>query len=77
MSKSEKNFDSVAMMRTARDLISTQIEGMSLEEELKWLASQELRDPFLKRLRDRVAQRGNARDASSPTPNSSRRGARK
>ena len=77
MSKSEKKFDSVAMMRTARDLISTQIEGMSLEEELKWLASQELRDPFLKRLRDRVAQGGNARDASSPTPSSSRRGARR
>ena len=33
---------------------------MLLEEELKWLASQELPDPFLKRLRDRAAQKANA-----------------
>lgn len=56
MSRSEKKFDSVAMMRSIRDKISADIEGMTLEEELKWLASQELQDPFLKRLRDRVAQ---------------------
>ncbi len=56
MSKTEKKFDSVAMMRTARDRISAEIEGMSLEDELKWLASQELQDPFLKRLRDLAVQ---------------------
>ena len=56
MSKTEKKFDAVAMMRSARDKISEQIEGMTLEEELKWLASQEVHDPFLKRLRDRAAQ---------------------
>ncbi len=53
MSKSEKKFDAVAMMRSARDKISAEIEGMTLEEELKWLASQEVHDPFLMRLRDR------------------------
>ena len=56
MTKTKKEFDSVAMMRSARDRISAQIEGMSLEEELEWLASQEITDPFLKRLRDRTAQ---------------------
>ena len=56
MSKAEKKFDAVAMMRSARDKISAEIEGMTLDEELRWLASQELRDPFLKRLRDRAAQ---------------------
>ena len=56
MSKIEKQFDAVTMMRSARDKISAQINGMTLEEELKWLASQELNDPFLERLRDRAAQ---------------------
>ena len=52
MSKSEKEFDAVAMMRAARDKMSAEIKGMSLEEELNWLASQEIDDPVLKRLRD-------------------------
>ena len=56
MSKITKKFDAVAMMRSARDKISAEIEGMTLEEELKWLASQEIQDPLLKRLRDRAAQ---------------------
>jgi len=62
MSKTEKKFDAVAMMRSARDKISAKIEGMTLEEELKWLASHELQDPFLKRLRDRAAQQADAAD---------------
>jgi hypothetical protein len=68
MAKTEKEFDSVAMMRSARDRISAQIEGMSLEEELEWLASQETADPFLKRLRDRAAQRPVAPDDASRRP---------
>ena len=65
MSKKEKKFDAVAMMRSARDKISAEIEGMTLEEELKWLASQEVDDPFLRRLRERAAQQGDAADAAS------------
>ena len=34
---------------------------MTLEEELAWLATQELKDPFLKRLRDRAALQRTAR----------------
>ncbi len=60
MSRVEKKFDAVAMMRAARDKISAEIEGMTLEEELKWLAAQEVDDPFLKRLRDRAAQQADA-----------------
>jgi hypothetical protein len=56
MSRSEKTFDAVAMMRSIRDRVSAEIEGMTLKEELEWLASQELEDPFLKRLRDRATQ---------------------
>ena len=56
MSRTEKDFDAVAMMRSARDKISAEIEGMSLEEELQWLVAQELGDPLLKRLRDRAAK---------------------
>lgn len=65
MSKTEKTFDAVAMMRSARDKISTEIKGMTLEEELKWLASQELNDPFLSRLRERAAQRTDSTDQPS------------
>ena len=63
MIKTEKKFDAVAMMRSIRDRISAEIEGMTLEEELAWLAAQELNDPFLKRLRDRAAQPSVAADA--------------
>jgi hypothetical protein len=58
MNRPEKKFDAVAMMRSARDRISTEITGMTLEEELRWLASQELNDPFLMCLRERAAQHG-------------------
>lgn len=62
MIETKKKFDAVAMMRSARDRISTEIEGMSLEEALKWLASQKIDDPFLKRLRDRAAQHADSAD---------------
>jgi hypothetical protein len=57
MTRTEKTFDAVSMMRSIRDRLSAEIEGMTLEEELEWLASQELEDPFLKRLRDKASQR--------------------
>lgn len=60
MNKLQKEFDAVALMRAARDKISMQIEGFTLEEELRWLASQPLDDPFLQRLRDRAAQHADA-----------------
>ncbi len=66
MSKTEKKFDAVALMRSARDMISAEIEGMTLGEELKWLASQDLQDPFLKRLRDRAAQQPVAPERQQP-----------
>ena len=65
MSRTEKKFDAVAMMRSNRDRLSAEIEGMTLEEELAWLASQELNDPFLKRLRDRASRQADAADDAS------------
>jgi len=56
----EKKFDAIAMMRSIRDEISAQIEGMTLEEELAWLASRELKDPFLNRLRDKATKPGHS-----------------
>lgn len=56
MSNIDKKFDALAMMRSARDKISEEIEGMTLEEELAWLAAQEIEDPFLRRLRERVVR---------------------
>lgn len=65
MSETKKSFDAVAMMRSARDKLSAKIERMTLEEELKWLSTQEVPDPFLKRLRDRAAQQADAADQPS------------
>ena len=65
MGKAEKKFDAVAMMRSARDRISREIEGMTLEEELRWLASQKIDDPFLKRLRDRAARQSDVTGSPS------------
>lgn len=56
MSRMQKKLDAVALMRLARERISREIEGMTLEEELEWLVSQEISDPFLKCLRDKAAQ---------------------
>lgn len=66
MNRNEKEFDAVAMMRAARDKISQAIEGMTLEEELAWLASQELKDPFLERLRDRAVRQDSSGSESLP-----------
>ena len=56
MTRTKKPFDAVAMMRSARDKVSADIDGMTLDRELAWLASRELSDPFLKRLRDGAVQ---------------------
>jgi hypothetical protein len=58
MNSTKKTFDAVKMMRAIRDDLSKQIKGMSLEEELEWLAKQKLDDPFLRRLREKAAQPG-------------------
>jgi hypothetical protein len=62
MTRQNKCFDAVEMMRSIRDSISERIRGMTLEEELTWLASQDLRDPFLTRLREKAAQRSSSTD---------------
>ena len=56
MSNVKKSFDAVEMMRSIRSKISAQIQGMTLKEELEWLAAQKLEDPFLTRLQKRTAQ---------------------
>jgi hypothetical protein len=52
-STKKKDFDAVATMRSIRDQLSAQIQGMTFEEERAWLASQEITDPFLGRLKER------------------------
>jgi hypothetical protein len=49
MSKKGKEFDAVAMMRSARDELSARIGGKSLEEESVRLASQEGTAPLFER----------------------------
>jgi len=63
MSRPPKSFDAVTMMRSIRDKVSADIKGMTLEQELAWLASQKLSDPLLKRLRDGAAQVGSGLSA--------------
>lgn len=66
MGRIKKKFDAVAMMRSIRDKVSAEIEGMTLEQELAWLAAQQIKDPFLRRIRDRTAQQRAAADADKP-----------
>ena len=65
MSSIHKTFDTVGTMRRVRDEISSKIKGMTLEEELAWLGSQDLKDPFLERLRRKAAQHDDAADDAS------------
>jgi hypothetical protein len=65
MSRTPKKFDAVAAMRSIRDQISAQIAGMTLEEELEWLASQKLDDPVLQRLRDRAVHGDDGTDEAA------------
>ena len=60
MSSINKTFDAASAMRRVRDEISSKIEGMTLEEELEWLASQDLQDPILERLRKKAPQQDDA-----------------
>ena len=65
MNSAPKAFDAVKVMRAIRDDLSNQIKGMSLEEELEWLAKQKLDDPLLRRLREKAAQPAVAADCAS------------
>ena len=51
MKKAEKRFDSVAMMRTIRDALSKQLQGLSFNEERKMIQD---------RLRSRTTPRAKA-----------------
>ena len=63
MSKtSMKVFDTIQMVRSIRDDISSKIIHMSAEEENKWLRSRELTDPRLRQLMELAAQQGAAPD---------------
>jgi hypothetical protein len=60
-----KTFDAVEMMRSIRDRLAAQIDGMRLDDERRWLRSPELSDPLLRRLMERVAQGGDAADVAA------------
>ena len=65
MSSTKKTFDAVEMMRTIRDSLSAEIEGMTLDEERQWLVSRDVKDPFLRRLLKKAARQDAA--ASGPS----------
>jgi len=65
MNERQKQFDAVGMMRAIRDQLSADIAGMTLEQELGWLAATDIKDPFLQRLRARTAQQADAADDAS------------
>ncbi len=61
-----KSFDTVQMVRAIRDEMSSTIATMSVEEENRWLRSEELRDPKLRRLMQLAAQQGAPDDSAAP-----------
>jgi hypothetical protein len=70
MSSGKKDFDAVTSMRVIRDRLSAEIDGMTFDEEVRWLASRELSDPFLKRLQKRLPNKHlhPTAGASAPDP---------
>jgi hypothetical protein len=56
MSRKPEDIDAVRMMRAARDRISAEIQRMAAEEEIAWLASRKLDDPFLEALRNKAVE---------------------
>ena len=52
---SAKTFDAVQSVRTIRDAVSTRIATMTADEENRWLRSETLEDPTLRRLMERAA----------------------
>lgn len=62
---STKTFDTVQMVRSIRDDISSKIIHMSAEQENEWLQTRELSDPRLRQLMELAAQRSAAADAAS------------
>jgi len=54
-SPSPKTFDAVQSVRAIRDAVSAVIAPMSVEDENRWLRTEELTDPTLRRLMERAA----------------------
>jgi hypothetical protein len=50
-----KTFDAVQSVRAIRDAVSAVIAPMSVEDENRWLRTEELTDPTLIRLMERAA----------------------
>lgn len=49
-----KTFDAVQSVRAIRDAVSAVIAPMSVEDENRWLRTEELTDPTLQRLMERA-----------------------
>lgn len=54
--RASKKFDCVQSMRQARDKLSSEIEGMSYDELVRWLRAHDYTDPVLQRLSEKAAQ---------------------
>ncbi len=65
MTSKGKAFDAVATVREIRDRISAEIAGMTLDQQLEWMAAQPLGDPLLERLRRKAAEKQHAADGTA------------
>jgi hypothetical protein len=52
----KKKFDAVELMRSIRDQLVRETEGLSIADELRWWQTAELRDPKLARLAAKATQ---------------------
>ena len=57
-STSRKTLDAVNAVRILRDDVAATIATMSVEEENRWLRSEEFSDPKIRRLMELAAQQG-------------------
>ena len=63
-SRKHKNFDAVELMRSIRNNLVRETEGMTVEEVLRWLQSAKFDDPTLALLAQRAAQQGAVTDGA-------------
>jgi hypothetical protein len=52
----EEKFNAVELMRSIRDQLVRETEGLSIADELRWWQTAELRDPKLARLAAKATQ---------------------
>ena len=62
MTRTKKTVDAVQLMRSIREQIAEETQGLNAEEQMRWLRASQPRDAFLAKLSQIAAQRAASTD---------------